>query len=217
MLNSEFLPRRNSCQVLDINIRKKVIFFLNFAQKKRNKLESILLISLNKWNSFEFKFSKKISFPFGSCFNPENICLFTNKRIIFKEKGFHPKIFSPKNFKANCQLNSKKRFFSFILDKNLKKNGKFLRKFLKKRQNLSWIELKEPIPEAFFKSLNSSLNYFPKGPVLSVKFSSLVCKKKYYNNFYQIFGNSLEFIQKGFYNIKSFSLKNHNSFDFRIF
>jgi hypothetical protein len=234
-LNCEKMPRRTSCQILNIN--KKKFGLLNFWFKKRNKKKNIFKNKKFFFILFDFSLS---SFRRNS--KKINISLSFGYRVIFKELAlitpntnekqkkrsliYFIKRKNGKIINSNLLKKFKKNHFSKKINKNfnflIESNSRYLNLIEKAELNtkylhsLFYIKRRKNFIFSFVKAFSNSVlkineNFF----FLKIKCNN--CPKKIKNNFFQILGNIIEYIPKGFKKIKKISIKYNNSSIYEIF
>jgi hypothetical protein len=213
MILSELFPRRESCQIFNKKIKKRLKISLRSAKRKKKTRKIFFLYNFKKWLAIQFSTFRKLSFPFGACTAKKKLCLITEKNFIKQNSKYFRKIIIPKKSKFTSMniflRNFRLKNFLFMLDYKLRKK---YTEFLKKsRINYRYIKIKRNPSLCLLESFCSFYIFSSKGPSVSLAIELKTCVKKYINNYGQINGNFLEYCKESIYNLNKIEIKKEKS------
>jgi hypothetical protein len=212
MILSELFPRRESCQIFNKRIKKRLKISLRSVKKKNRTRKFLFLYNYKNWQAIQSSSFRKLSFPFGACTGKNRLCLITEKNFIKQNSKYFRKIIVPK--KSNFTLmniflrNLRLKNILFMLDYKLRK--KYMEFLKKSGVNYQYIKIKRNPSLCLLESFCSLYIFSFKGPSFSVPIEIKTCVKKYINNYGQINGNFLENCRDSIHNLNKIEIKKEN-------
>jgi hypothetical protein len=234
----EILPRRTSCQFLNINLQRYKILNCWFKKKKLNfkrikkKKKSIYFFFFLKNSLDKIKNNFYFSIPFGIRIFYKKICLIIEndkeKKKKIKVDGFAKKkigkIISLKSFqekfKSFCLRKQIINTFFFIFDKNIKNfiSSKITKFINKNGFPLTFFKIQKSFVYNLIKAFSFYTYNYDKDFLFSLKIECNNCPKKIKNNFSQTLSNVFDFIPiNGLKKIEKIFIKTKKTSFYEIF